>query len=357
MLLWDGREPAWTGVGRIQWLRMSELIPDLPPDRSDSGRGTGSSGSSELLDDGLGFPSKPKPTAPDNTTYWLAAGAMLVVFLMLTSGGEPDVILVDRRGDVPIEEPVEAPPPDPTAELIVVESTPTPLPRPGIVPGIPEPAWTAAPTGTPVPADPPSGPVPLPRLVERVRPSIVFLYWVEAEEHGVEHRSTGTGFVFTNDGLIGTNRHVVEGAQDRHGGEVMVRFLDGRIVRGQIAAIAPDVDLAVVRAAVPSDIPPLELGDSDELHLADSIAVIGYPLGQFSEVTVTPGLIGSFRREEHLIQLSAAVNQGNSGGPVFDTTSGKVVAVVVSKAMNAEQMGFAIPMNIFQRFVRESRLR
>lgn len=154
-------------------------------------------------------------------------------------------------------------------------------------------------------------------------------------------RSSGSGFLVSGDGLLVTAAHVIEGAvaatvQLRGGGEFPV---EGVVFRDR------RLDLAIIRISG-LELPTIEFGDSDGLDVGQRIYVVGAPLGLSS--TVSDGLVSQLRSVDgtRLIQISAPVSPGSSGGPVV-TEAGRVVGVVVSgvRGGGAENLNFALPSN------------
>jgi len=160
----------------------------------------------------------------------------------------------------------------------------------------------------------------------------------------------GSGFVYDGNGHIVTNAHVVEGASS-----VFVKFWNGKSYTAQVVGIDASTDLAVLKVNAPvSEVFPLSLGDSSKLAVGDSVVAIGSPFGL--EGTVTSGIVSALHREmtspnhfaiDNSIQTDAAINHGNSGGPLLDS-QGKVVGVtsqIESNSGGNEGVGFAIPSN------------
>ena len=162
----------------------------------------------------------------------------------------------------------------------------------------------------------------------------------------------GTGFVIESDGLIVTNAHVVDGAET-----VKVTLEDGRKFDATVIGTDPSTDLALVRIAGVSDLPTVSFGDSDALQVGEDVVAIGNPFGLGN--SVTSGIISALGRDiqsgpyDNFIQTDAAINKGNSGGPLF-STDGKVVGIntaILSPSGGSVGIGFAIPANLAQQVV------
>ena len=156
----------------------------------------------------------------------------------------------------------------------------------------------------------------------------------------------GTGFVVGDGGLVITNSHVVV-----NGDEAEVVTNDGRVHRSQVTQRDPDMDIAYLTPySMPDPPPAIAMGDSDALRLGAQVVIVGFPLG-VSEPSVSMGIVSAMR--EGLIQTDAAMNPGNSGGPMLDSY-GRVVGVVVARAeVDAggnllSGIGFAIPINVLR---------
>ena len=155
----------------------------------------------------------------------------------------------------------------------------------------------------------------------------------------------GSGFIISPDGYILTNNHMVEGAE-----QVNVELADGRKFIAKITGKDPDIDIAVIKIDA-DNLPYLELADSDTLEVGEWVLAIGNPLG-FSR-TVTAGIVSAKGRSvgleniENFIQTDAAINRGNSGGPLLNLT-GKVVGMntAIYGATGNIGIGFAIPSNM-----------
>jgi S1-C subfamily serine protease len=167
-------------------------------------------------------------------------------------------------------------------------------------------------------------------------------------------QSQGSGFVYDDDGHVITNQHVVAGADS-----VTVTFSDGSTRDGTVVGSDPSTDLAVVKVDAPADeLEPLALADSDELEVGDGVVAIGSPFGLSS--TVTTGIVSALHRQitapndfsiNDAIQTDAAINHGNSGGPLLDL-EGRVVGVnsqISSETGGNDGIGFAVPSNTVEK--------
>ncbi len=169
-------------------------------------------------------------------------------------------------------------------------------------------------------------------------------------------RAQGSGFVYDRDGTVVTNQHVVDGASS-----VSVRFSNGSTHRAEVVGTDPSTDLAVLKVDAPESLlEPLALGDSSALDVGDAVAAIGSPFGL--EGTLTTGVVSALHRQmtapnnftiTDSIQTDAAINHGNSGGPLLDAR-GRVVGVnaqIESDSGGNDGIGFAIPSNTVRSIV------
>ena len=160
----------------------------------------------------------------------------------------------------------------------------------------------------------------------------------------------GSGFVYDSNGHIVTNAHVVEGSSS-----VSIKFSNGKAYSARVVGTDASTDLAVLKVDAPaSQLFPLTLGDSSSLVVGDQVVAIGSPFGL--EGTVTSGIVSALHREmtspnnfaiDNSIQTDAAINHGNSGGPLLNA-EGKVVGVTAQIESNSggnEGVGFAVPSN------------
>ena len=155
----------------------------------------------------------------------------------------------------------------------------------------------------------------------------------------------GTGFIVNSDGLVVTNRHVVQGVDKAN-----LRLVSGTSYTAQVVGEHDTLDLAYLLIDSSAQFTPIAVGDSDNVRVGESVIVIGFPIANQlgSEPTVSQGIV-SARRTGGLIQTDAPVNPGNSGGPMLDQF-GNVIGVVVSRVEEAggrdiSGIGFAIPIN------------
>lgn len=177
-------------------------------------------------------------------------------------------------------------------------------------------------------------------------------------QQGNREQSIGTGFILAKDGLVVTNKHVVASGDITY---VVVANDDKKYDVKNIYR-DPENDLAILKIEA-ANLTPLELGDSSQLQAGQFVIAIGNALGEFRN-TVTTGVVsglgraivagdffGGFQeRLDNLIQTDAAINPGNSGGPLLDI-GGRVVGVNVATSATAQNIGFAIPINVVKESV------
>ncbi len=175
----------------------------------------------------------------------------------------------------------------------------------------------------------------------------------DATQEGRVQRGTGAGFIIDPEGLIVTNQHVIANA-DR----VRVKLHDGRTQAATVIGVDGATDLALLKVAV-SGLAPLCLGDSDALRVGDAVIAIGNPLEY--ERSVTAGIVSALGRKvyeaqpfENFIQTDAAINRGNSGGPLLNRR-GEVIGVNTVIRSDGRGISFAVPSNVVKRVVAQLR--
>lgn len=201
-------------------------------------------------------------------------------------------------------------------------------------------------------------------IAKNVGPSVVSIN-VESDEvtdtffgpQNITQESAGTGFIISRDGYVVTNRHVIP----KNAKKVSVTLSNGDTLNdvkviGRTASNDPlDVAVLKIENSNGNDLTPVDLGDSGDIRVGDSVVAIGNALGQLQN-TVTSGIISGYGRDvtagtqsdqenlANLLQTDAAINEGNSGGPLVNS-NGEVVAINTAVAGNAQNIGFAIPIN------------
>jgi serine protease Do len=156
-------------------------------------------------------------------------------------------------------------------------------------------------------------------------------------------RGAGSGFIIDADGSILTNHHVVDRAE-----RITVKLSDGRTMRAKLIGSDPDTDIALIKVDGQNGLPVAPLGDSSTLRMGEWVCAIGNPLGY--EHTVTVGVVSFLGRKlfdmslDNYIQTDAAINFGNSGGPLINAR-GEVVGINAAISSRASSIGFAVPIN------------
>jgi serine protease Do len=203
-------------------------------------------------------------------------------------------------------------------------------------------------------------------IAARVNPAVVYIEAVSAPHRGQrgavpndevhqgvppppeeppEHadRDSGSGFLLTPDGEILTNHHVVDGAR-----RLNVKLADGRSLRARVIGADPDTDVALIKVDGVSGLPVAELGDSSALRPGEWVCAIGNPLAY--EHTVTVGVVSYLGRKlfdeslDDYIQTDAAIDFGNSGGPLINA-AGQVIGINAAISSEGNDIGFAVPIN------------
>ena len=193
--------------------------------------------------------------------------------------------------------------------------------------------------------------------VEKVTESIVSVSSTRLERrfYGVVPlEGQGSGIILDQKGLIITNNHVIDGANQVH-----VGLKDGRNFTGEVVGSDEATDVAVIRLDA-KDLPAADLGDSETLKVGQFVLAVGNALGLPGGPTVSLGVLSAKGRPlpgtdfifEGLLQTDAAVNPGNSGGPLADL-SGKIIGITTMMIPYAQGMGFAIPINTVKKIAQE----
>jgi S1-C subfamily serine protease len=189
-------------------------------------------------------------------------------------------------------------------------------------------------------------------IYEQAHKSVVEITSTSSQQSGLggeqQAQGQGSGFVFDAEGHIVTNDHVVEGAEG-----VSVRFWDGSTYDATVVGTDPSTDLAVIKVEAPASVlVPLTLGDSTQLTVGEGVVALGSPFGL--EGTVTSGIVSALNRQmtspnnftiNNSIQTDAAINHGNSGGPLLNG-AGEVIGVntqIKSESGGNDGIGFAVP--------------
>lgn len=190
---------------------------------------------------------------------------------------------------------------------------------------------------------------PIVPVVDEVSPAVVGITnkalaydWFNRPR--IVEAGSGSGVLFQEDGYIATNHHVIEGAR-----EIVVTMTDGNRYPGRIVGLDPVSDLAVVKIEGETPFPVIEFGDSENVKVGETAIAIGNPLG--FDQTVTVGVISAINRSLRVdertlvfLQTDAAINAGNSGGPLVNVR-GEVIGINTAKipGVGIEGLGFAIP--------------
>ncbi|MBO4818686.1 MAG: trypsin-like peptidase domain-containing protein [Firmicutes bacterium] len=204
-------------------------------------------------------------------------------------------------------------------------------------------------------------------IAEKVMPSVVSVtctyeqtynygwYWGGGQNYTQEATAVGTGFIVDSNGYIVTNSHVVN---DGNYKTINISLYDGSNAEGTLLWNDSTLDLAVVKIEK-TGLTAAELGDSDQVKIGSYAAAIGNPLGLTFERSMSQGIISGLDRTitvssssslsgttmEGLLQTDAAINSGNSGGPLLNA-KGQVIGIASAKSSDGESMGFAIPINV-----------
>jgi len=181
-----------------------------------------------------------------------------------------------------------------------------------------------------------------------------FFGFFPGRERSYTSQSLGSGFVWSKDGIIVTNNHVVQGAS-----RITVNFQDGAQVSAKLLGVDPDSDLAVLRVET-KNLPAAPIGLSSDLMIGETVVAVGNPFGLSG--TVTTGVVSALGRSvpsqeqgrtyTDFIQTDASINPGNSGGPLLNI-EGKVIGINVAIYQNAQGIGFAIPVDRAKKVIQD----
>jgi serine protease Do len=276
---------------------------------------------------------------------WTGVFRALGVFVLLTAAG-CDAKGSDASGH-------ESAPALPSGAVPITSPPPLPLPQP-----------TTAPAAAAGSVSVKLEPVSFAPIAHAADPSVVTITTVTEEDMQVSpfsHRrqprdihSLGTGFIFDKAGIVLTNNHVVEGAN-----EIQVKLFDDREYPGKVVGTDPQTDIAVVRIDA-KDLRALPLGDSDAMDVGDWVVAIGNPFGLAH--TVSAGIVSAKGRTLEdvpldssgyydFIQTDASINPGNSGGPLLNLRGAVVGINTAIRGGGAQGIGFAIPINMVKQLL------
>jgi S1-C subfamily serine protease len=181
--------------------------------------------------------------------------------------------------------------------------------------------------------------------VEKVKNAVVKIDVFKSKDGKLQRAGSGSGFIFSSDGLIFTNSHVVEGAY-----KIMVSLLNENEIEATLIGSDPDTDIAILKI-YGQGYSVARLGDASQLQIGQFVIAIGNPFGY--QHTVTAGVISALGRTlqtqsgrlvDNVIQSDAALNPGNSGGPMI-TTDGEVVGVNTAVIQGAQGLSFSVDIN------------
>jgi serine protease Do len=167
--------------------------------------------------------------------------------------------------------------------------------------------------------------------------------WMDRQEDGDSRQGAGSGFIIDREGFVLTNHHLVDGAE-----RIVVTLSDGRTFRAALIGSDPAIDVALIKIPASATLPTAMLGDSNSLRVGEWVCAIGNPLGYVHSVTV--GVVSFIGRKlfdrslDDYIQTDAAINFGNSGGPLINSR-GEVVGINSAISSRANNIGFAVPIN------------
>ena len=289
----------------------------------------------------------PTPTATPDTRATVVAEITATALAQPTATPTPTHTATPSPTNTPTPTPTHTATPTPTATPSPTPTntaTPTATPSPS-----PTPTPTATPTPTPTNTPPPTPAAPTPtstptivEVVERVTPGVVQIITPDG--------GAGSGFIIASDGRVVTNEHLVGGS-----GRVTVRIPGAGSYEARVLGVDAIADLAIVDIEGGAGFTVLDMGDSDDLSIGEDVVAVGFPLDDMlgNAPTITRGVVSSmreFRGVDH-IQTDAAINSGNSGGPLFNG-AGEVIGVNTfvirdegGRSGNIEGINLAVSIN------------
>jgi serine protease Do len=269
------------------------------------------------------------------TLITLALTAVMAFFLGVTSGGL-------RTPTLPVHEESGRPPAEPEPPQPVIEAPTSAINRPvAAIPGLvnfADVAESLNPAVVNIEATTRTGS----RRRRTQEPGPLDETAPTPPRPGIVRPQSGSGFVIEGDGQILTNYHVIQNAE-----RIMVKFSDGRSLQARVLGIDPDTDIALIKVDA-KNLPVAPMGDSETLRVGEWVCAIGNPLAY--EHTVTVGVVSYLGRKlfdtslDNYIQTDAAINFGNSGGPLINGR-GEVVGINSAISQRASNIGFAVPIN------------
>jgi S1-C subfamily serine protease len=191
-------------------------------------------------------------------------------------------------------------------------------------------------------------------VYQAIHPSLVLIQTKSTDKNGEDENGLGSGVIIDDSGDILTSLHVVADATD-----IKLTFADGTQSSAEVTVKQPEIDIAVLSASqLPKQVVPATLGNPNAMRVGDQVFVVGNPFGLYSSMSA--GVISGFDRSfnppnsdqslQGLIQIDAAVNPGNSGGPLLNR-NGQVIGIVEGILNPTDQavfigIGFAVPINV-----------
>jgi serine protease Do len=201
---------------------------------------------------------------------------------------------------------------------------------------------------------PQGGDIPMPQFPPGSPFEELFRDFLEQQGAPRKVTSLGSGFVIDSKGIIVTNNHVIDEAE-----EITVTFATGDTLPAELVGRDPKTDVAVLRVKPKKPLPAVQFGDSDEARVGDWVLAVGNPFGLGGSLSA--GIVSARNRNinegpyDDFIQTDAAINRGNSGGPLFDL-AGRVIGVntaIISPSGGSVGIGFAVPSNVVQPVVKQ----